>query len=100
VVSGAGARTLCRSSTTGELDSTGQAGDITINTNQLTISGDGATIFSATQGSGQAGDISIQTRQLQVNNGAQIVATTLGDGLGGNIDVLALVYPVSRNFPH
>ncbi|MDT9187130.1 S-layer family protein [Limnospira fusiformis KN01] len=89
MVSGAGARTLCRSSTTGELDSTGQAGDITINTNQLTISGDGATIFSATQGSGQAGNISIQTRQLQVNNGAQIVATTLGDGLGGNIDLLA-----------
>lgn len=72
-----------------QLESTGQAGDITINTNQLTISGDGATIFTATEGSGSAGNISIQTRQLQLNNGAQIIATTLGEGVGGNIDVLA-----------
>ena len=46
-------------------------------------------IFSVTAGEGSGGNVTLDTRQLQVMNGAAILTPTLGNGLGGNINLLA-----------
>jgi len=45
-------------------------------------------IFTETRGAGDAGDLTLQTQQLQVRDGAQITAATSG-GKGGRIQVTA-----------
>ena len=46
-------------------------------------------LFTQTQGAQNAGNITIKTRQLNVGNGAQVSATTSGQGKGGEIRVNA-----------
>ncbi len=100
-----------------EPDSTGDAGDLTINTNTLLVR-DGAQVNAGTFGSGKggnltvnaeniqlissglfasaeskstgdAGDLTINTNILLVKDGGQIGAGTFGAGEGGNLTVNA-----------
>jgi filamentous hemagglutinin family protein len=55
-----------------------------------------------TRGSGQAGDLQINTRQLTIQNGGEISASTLDRGAGGNIkinaaDSVSLIGAVNSN---
>ncbi|MFB2937598.1 filamentous hemagglutinin N-terminal domain-containing protein [Aerosakkonemataceae cyanobacterium BLCC-F154] len=43
-----------------------------------------------TRGIGKAGDLTINTRRLIVRDGAELSASTYGDGAGGNININAL----------
>jgi len=72
-----------------EPGATGRGGNIFLNTNQLNVQGDGATISGATGGLGSGGNIAIQTGELRVGGGAQIAAATLGEAPGGTIDVIS-----------
>ncbi|MEB3883178.1 S-layer family protein [Lyngbya sp. CCY1209] len=72
-----------------EPEATGRGGNIVLNTNQLNLQGDGATISSATGGLGSGGNITLQTGELRVGGGAQIAAATLGEAPGGTIDVIS-----------
>ncbi|NEO36258.1 MAG: S-layer family protein [Moorea sp. SIOASIH] len=44
-------------------------------------------LFAQTEGKGKAGDVNIATGQLIVEDGAQVLAITLGEGDGGNLIV-------------
>ncbi|MBD2002744.1 MULTISPECIES: filamentous hemagglutinin N-terminal domain-containing protein [Cyanophyceae] len=46
-------------------------------------------LFTQTEGAGNAGDLTIATKQLIVQDGAQISASTLGQGRGGSLAVNA-----------
>ncbi len=61
----------------------GEAGDITIDTPQLTIS-EGAGIEAFTQGEDKAGDITIDTTKLTINGGS-ISSKTAGSGNTGEV---------------
>ncbi len=99
-------------------DSTGDAGNLTINTRQLLVR-DGAQVAATTSGNGDggtlsvnatesiqmiggdlfaqanrdstgdAGNLTINTRQLLVQDGAQVAASTFGKGNGGSLSVNA-----------
>lgn len=68
-----------------ETSSTGNAGNISINTQQLTLT-DGVRLSASTSSSGQAGDISVIAKTVNLNQGAQI-STNTASTLGGNIDL-------------
>lgn len=99
-------------------DSTGDAGNLTIKTNTLTVrngaqvnansfgkgnggnltvaasqsinlSGRRSLLSSQTQGSGASGNLQISTRQLTVQDGAQISTSSFAEGQGGNLFVNA-----------
>ena len=48
-----------------------------------------SAIDTESTGTGDAGNISIDTDRLIVNNGAEITASTIGEGAGGTIDIFA-----------
>jgi filamentous hemagglutinin family protein len=76
----------------------GKAGDVIINARD-TVSFDGvdsngvfsSAAFSSVQetGVGNGGDINITTGSLRVSNGAQLIASTLGQGKAGNMIINA-----------
>jgi filamentous hemagglutinin family protein len=73
--------------------STGKGGNITVNTNSLTIT-DGAALAASTSGTKDAGDITIQplngqTLTLNFLDQAQISVSTSGSGNGGNLTLTA-----------
>ncbi|NEU76685.1 filamentous hemagglutinin N-terminal domain-containing protein [Hassallia byssoidea VB512170] len=68
--------------------STGNAGDLTINTQQLLVR-DGAQISAGTFGAGKGGNLTLNTRDLEVQDGAQVSASTFGAGKGGNLTLTA-----------
>jgi filamentous hemagglutinin family protein len=105
--------------TQADVDSTGNAGDLTINTRELEVR-DGAVVSAGTFGAGKggnlilnannvqligsdsglgtqadpgstgnAGDLTINTRELQVRDGAVVSAGTFGAGNGGNLTLTA-----------
>jgi filamentous hemagglutinin family protein len=104
--------------TIGYTDSQGPIGNLLINTINLNVK-DGAKISSENFGSGKTGtikingrdavnldggliftrnsensvsdtgDLNITTKRLTLNNGANILTSTLGAGKGGNVDVIA-----------
>jgi filamentous hemagglutinin family protein len=78
---------LINSSTSG----IGNAGNVTINASDISLNGAGSAISSsvAVGATGKGGDIDIQTRILSLTNGAEILATTEGNGIAGNIRVNA-----------
>jgi filamentous hemagglutinin family protein len=79
------------SSTLGTLvypDATGTGGNITVQTGELILQ-DGAQILAATFGEGDGGDITLKTSQLIVQNSSQIVVNTYSEGDGGNLSVEA-----------
>ncbi|MBE9001539.1 S-layer family protein [Nostoc sp. LEGE 12447] len=68
------------------LNSTGDAGKLTVKTNTLLVQ-DGAKIATDTSGVGKGGNLTIKTNTLLVKNGAQVGAGTFGAGKGGNLTV-------------
>ncbi len=67
-------------------NSTGDAGDITIQTNTF-LAKDGVIIGSSTFGKGKGGDITIKTNSLLAKDRVIINANTSGEGNGGNLNV-------------
>ncbi len=76
-------------------NATGIAGNITLNTNQLNISGE-LGIFAETEGVADAGNLTINPKENNPNltisfitNKGNISASTFGDGNGGDINITA-----------
>ena len=65
------------------LEGTGSAGNISIESQQLNVNGNGARISAATLGEGNAGNLTVQTEQLSILDGAQMDASTFGRGNAG-----------------
>jgi large exoprotein involved in heme utilization and adhesion len=75
----------------------GNAGDIEINTTNLTLS-DGGQIGSNLEGQGNAGNIEIATESLTLASGASIGANTFNRGNAGNININAKSFSLSDGF--
>ena len=74
-------------STQANRGSTGNAGNLTINTHQLALQG-GVQLSAGTLGAGKGGDLTINdTGQLLVQDGAQVSASTRGAGNSGSLTV-------------
>jgi filamentous hemagglutinin family protein len=73
--------------------SSGRAGDITVNTPNLQLSGATSGLFAETTSEANAGDLKIQPlgngQSVRVNlqDGAQISASTSSSGMGGNLNL-------------
>ncbi|HEY9724991.1 MAG TPA: S-layer family protein, partial [Chroococcales cyanobacterium] len=73
----------------------GQAGDIIVNAQQIQLSGFNSGLFAQTSSAANAGNLTLQTlgegQTLTVNflDGAQISASTLSSGRGGNLTITA-----------
>jgi filamentous hemagglutinin family protein len=65
-------------------EGTGDAGDLTITTNKLTVA-DGGEINASAMGTGAAGNLTITANNINLDRG-QLTATTAA-GTGGNIDL-------------
>ncbi|MDF5723508.1 MAG: filamentous hemagglutinin N-terminal domain-containing protein [Rhizonema sp. PD37] len=68
-----------------DTSSSSQGGNINLNTGQLQIL-DGAQVTASSRGEGNAGNINITARSLKLNNGS--ITTTSRSGTGGNINIL------------
>ncbi|MDM8548462.1 filamentous hemagglutinin N-terminal domain-containing protein [Desulfobacterales bacterium HSG2] len=75
-----------RISTSAQKDSTGQAGDITINTPSLLLNTK-AVIESGSMGKGEGGNIAIHTGNLKVMSGGKISVRTEQTGSGGSLAI-------------
>jgi large exoprotein involved in heme utilization and adhesion len=69
-----------------EAGSSGNAGELSITTDQLTVS-DGAIVSTQTSGSGNAGALFITTDQLTVQNGALITTQTQASGNASELTI-------------
>lgn len=75
--------------------SSGQAGDITVNTPDLQLSGATTGLFAQTTTAANAGDLTIQPRgngqsvRVNLQDGAQISASTSSSGPGGTLTITA-----------
>ena len=77
-------------------EAVGNAGNVTINTDNLAVA-NGGQISASTFGQGNAGDVSVSTEQLNISNGGKIEATNIerlrghspGIGQPGNITIEA-----------
>jgi large exoprotein involved in heme utilization and adhesion len=73
----------------------GQAGDITVSAKEIQLSGYNSGLFAQTSSAANAGNLTIQPlgegQTLRVNffEGAQISASTLSSGRGGNLTITA-----------
>jgi large exoprotein involved in heme utilization and adhesion len=76
------------SSIAARTETDGSAGNLTIETAQLSIR-DGAGVSALTAGNGRGGNISIETERLIAQNGGQVLATTQGSGQAGTLTVNA-----------
>jgi hypothetical protein len=77
-----------QASTTGS----GQAGNIIVSGNAVTLEGATSTIDSTSTGSGNAGSIVVQAGNLQVNAGATISSASIAPGTGnaGSVSIYAI----------
>ena len=75
--------------------SNSRAGDITLNTPDLQLAGATTGLFTETTSAGEAGDLTIQpgsngqTLRVNLQQGAQISASTRGSGDGGDLTITA-----------
>ncbi|MCC5603141.1 beta strand repeat-containing protein [Nostoc favosum] len=68
----------------------GQGGNLTVTaTDSVEVIGLGSGLFTQTQGAKDAGNLAINTRRLSVQDGAQVLTSTLGKGQGGSLFVAA-----------
>ena len=67
-----------------ETSGTGNAGNISFSTQQLTLT-DGVSVSASTTGTGKAGDISVDANNFTLSNGAKLLTTTIAQGNAGNI---------------
>ncbi|WP_026102761.1 filamentous hemagglutinin N-terminal domain-containing protein [Pleurocapsa sp. PCC 7319] len=72
-----------------DLEGRGNAGNLSIESEQLNISGNGARISSATLGEGNAGNLTIETNNLVVQDGGQMGTSTFGRGNAGDFIIRA-----------
>ena len=75
---------------------TGNAGNITINTEQFILE-NGAQVSTSNAGSGNVGNITINTEQFTLEDGAQVSASNSGSGNAGNIFLNASDLVLLRN---
>ncbi|MEM7018540.1 MAG: hypothetical protein AAF512_14515, partial [Pseudomonadota bacterium] len=75
---------------------TGQAGDISITTDQLILSNQGELQAASITG-GDGGNIDVQANAIDVNSSSRITAQSTGAGRGGNINAQANVVNLSDN---
>ena len=79
-----------RVSTSTSSRSEGQGGNLTVTaTDSVEVIGVGSGLFTQTFGVGDAGDSTINTRRLSVQDGAQVLTASRGQGKGGNLFVAA-----------
>jgi filamentous hemagglutinin family protein len=64
----------------------GNAGNITIDSNSLSVT-NGARLISSTEQQGNAGNITIDSNSLLVTNGAQLASNTRQEGDAGSINI-------------
>ncbi|MEH1969609.1 two-partner secretion domain-containing protein [Nostoc sp.] len=75
--------------------SNGSAGDITVNTPDLQLSGANSGLFAGTNSIGNAGNLTVQPRgdgqsvRVNLQDGAQISASTFNRGKGGELTITA-----------
>jgi filamentous hemagglutinin family protein len=76
-------------------NSNSRAGDITVNTPDLQLNGATSGLFAETLSAGRAGNLTIQPRgngqsvRVNLQDGAQISASTQGSGNGGELTITA-----------
>jgi len=75
-------------STAVEENTEGNGGDLTIQTQRLSVR-DGAIVSASTAGSGRGGDIDIQAESVSLSDRAEISAQSVGTGTAGNISIRA-----------
>ncbi len=66
--------------------STGQAGNITVNSPSLTVE-TGAVVESRSEGPGKGGNIAVNTKTLEITSGGKLSTQALQSGHGGNLSV-------------
>ncbi|MEH1910601.1 two-partner secretion domain-containing protein [Nostoc sp.] len=76
------------------LQSTAQGGALSVTADSIQLIGTSpdnkpSGLFTVTQGTGSAGELKIETGQLIVQDGAQVIASTLTQGGGGKLSVSA-----------
>ncbi|GAX40409.1 filamentous hemagglutinin outer membrane protein [Tolypothrix sp. NIES-4075] len=76
----------------------GNAGNLTIETGQLTVD-KGAIVSTNTEANGNAGNLTINTGKLVVRDGGQISSNTAGKGDAGNLLVRASEFVQAENSP-
>ncbi|QLE41831.1 filamentous hemagglutinin N-terminal domain-containing protein [Nostoc sp. C052] len=69
-----------------DLNSTGDAGNLTITTKDFLLQ-DGASVGSSTYGAGKGGDLTITTQDFLLQGTVYVSAGTYGAGKGGNLTV-------------
>jgi filamentous hemagglutinin family protein len=69
-----------------ETSSTGNAGNINVATQQLTMR-DGVELSASTSSSGKAGDINIAASSVALSGGARVATNTAGSGQAGNLNL-------------
>ncbi len=79
---------IFRSSLDASAYSDSDGGNISVETDSLTVSNDGL-IQSVTKGNGQGGDISMTADNLEIGSGGQILTDIFSSGHGGNISITA-----------
>jgi filamentous hemagglutinin family protein len=67
----------------------GSGGNLAIAADELVDISGGSLLISGTTSSGQAGDLTIDTQNLTLEDGSVISSTTFGSGQGGNLVVRA-----------
>jgi len=71
-----------------EASATGAGGNVDITAHFLEVT-NGAQLAASTLGNGDAGNVEINTNFLEVLNGAQLTASTFGNGNAGNVEIQA-----------
>jgi filamentous hemagglutinin family protein len=67
----------------------GKGNKITIETLNLSLNGGDSSILTRNFGNNQAGDILIQSQELTLSNGAGVLTSALGSGNAGNLTIQA-----------
>ncbi|MEX0271426.1 beta strand repeat-containing protein [Leptolyngbyaceae cyanobacterium UHCC 1019] len=67
----------------------GNGGNVRVTADTIALNGSGIGSVLGLTSSGRGGDITIQTESLTMTNGAKILASTFGNGNGGNVQVTA-----------
>lgn len=65
----------------------GPAGILRVVADEITLQGDGSGLFTQTESPGASNDLILETRRLSVTDGALISASTTSAGQGGNLTV-------------
>ena len=66
----------------------GNGGNLEINANQIELNNQGKLLASS-EGTGQAGNLDIQADQLKLDNGSKITVSSSGTGNAGNLNIKA-----------